>query len=85
MDIASQIGAVIRAFRLEKGISQEELAHQAELDRTYVSGLERGKRNPSVRALQRITDALGTTLDVFFIKAREFAETKRPRSGKRIN
>ena len=69
MDITKQIGAAIRSLRLEKGISQEELAHRAELDRTYVSGLERGMRNPSVKALQRITDALGTTLDVFFLKA----------------
>lgn len=74
MDIASYVGAAVRSIRNEVGISQEELADLADLDRTYVSGIERGRRNPSVRSLQRVSDALGTTLDLVFVRARELAE-----------
>lgn len=52
-------------------LSQEELADRAGLDRTYVSGIERGRRNPTVGVLQRIADALGADLDVIFATARE--------------
>ena len=45
------IGAVVRARRSELGISQETLAERARLDRTYVSSIERGKRNPTLQAL----------------------------------
>lgn len=45
--------------RLEKAWSQEELAFRSGLHRTYVSGVERGKRNPTVVVLQQIADALG--------------------------
>ena len=74
MDIASQVGAALRALRDEVGISQEELAGRSGLDRTYISGIERGRRNPSVRSLQRVSDALGITLDVIFVRARQLAE-----------
>jgi transcriptional regulator with XRE-family HTH domain len=74
VDIAAFVGPAIRALRERADLSQEELAGRAGLDRTYVSGIERGRRNPSVKSLQRITDALGTTLDVLFIQARTLAE-----------
>jgi len=74
VDIASQVGPAIRTLRDEVGISQEELAGRSGLDRTYISGIERGRRNPSVRSLQRVSDALGTTLDVIFVRARRLAE-----------
>jgi len=45
------------------GISQEELAHRADLDRTYVSGLERGVRNPSLTAVVKVAQGLGITTD----------------------
>lgn len=41
--------------------NQEELAHQAKVDRTYVSGVERGLRNPSIKVLARLAKALKTT------------------------
>ena len=80
MDIASQVGPAIRTLRDEVGISQEELAGRSGLDRTYISGIERGRRNPSVRSLQRVSDALGTTLDVIFVwTAQSFVDTQLPR------
>jgi transcriptional regulator with XRE-family HTH domain len=54
----------IRALRLEAGMSQEELAFNAEIDRTYVSQLERGIANPSLLILSRISQALEADLVV---------------------
>lgn len=48
----------MRRTRLAKAWSQEELAFRSGLHRTYVSGVERGKRNPTVLVLQQIADAL---------------------------
>ena len=48
----------MRRLRLAKGLSQEELAHQAEIDVTYVSGIERGKMNPSLLVMTRIASAV---------------------------
>jgi transcriptional regulator with XRE-family HTH domain len=58
MDIRILIGRNLRTRRQIAGLSQEDLADQAAIDRTYVSGLERGLRNPSALVLQRLADAL---------------------------
>ena len=52
------IGHAIRALRLERGLSQESLAARADLDRSYMSGIERGLRNISVLRIARIASAL---------------------------
>jgi transcriptional regulator with XRE-family HTH domain len=54
----SRLGAAIRRERCRLGISQEELARRSDLQRTYISDLERGTRNPSVGSIQRIAHAL---------------------------
>lgn len=54
-----QLGQNIRALRKKIGLSQEALAFQAELDRTYVGGVERGERNIGVLNLCGIAHALG--------------------------
>lgn len=59
MDVRTRVGRNLRRYRLAKGISQEELAHLCELDRTYVSGIERGVRNPTVTVLERLAGVLG--------------------------
>ena len=51
-------GGRVRALRLERGLSQEELAHIAGLDRTYVSGVERGQRNIGLDNIHKLSDAL---------------------------
>lgn len=60
----SSLGARIRDARKMKGLSQEELAFQAGLDRTYISAVERGRRNIAVINLAKIARALGTTCAV---------------------
>jgi transcriptional regulator with XRE-family HTH domain len=47
-------------------MSQEEFAHQAQIDRTYASGIERAQRNASLKALGRIADALHVSLSQLF-------------------
>jgi len=58
MDLVQLLGRNVRAHRRRKGLSQEELALEAGMKRAYVSDLERGTRNPSVRALGRLAEAL---------------------------
>lgn len=54
------VGMNVRRFRQRAQLTQEQLAFAAEIDLTYVGGIERGKRNPSVLVLVRIATALGT-------------------------
>lgn len=64
--IIEDIGNRIKEIRSKKGISQEKLALKAELDRTYVAGVENGKRNPSIKSLEKIINALDTYFGNFF-------------------
>lgn len=59
MDVRRRVGLNVKRFRQEKGLSQEALAFEAKLHRTYVSGVERGVRNPTVTVLEGIAAALG--------------------------
>ena len=58
--VLTELGAVIRASRLQIGISQEALAVDADLDRSYVGGIERGEHNLTLVNLHKIAVALGT-------------------------
>ena len=58
MDVVQLLGENVRHYRKLKGMTQEQLALEAEMERSYVSDLERGTRNPSVRALGRLAQAL---------------------------
>lgn len=60
------IGRKVRQIRQQKGISQEELADLAGLDRTYIGGIERGQRNVSLLNLEKISIALECSLTAFF-------------------
>lgn len=52
-------GVAVKHFRNEESLSQESLAEKCGLDRTYISGIERGKRNPSLVNIFRIANSLG--------------------------
>jgi len=58
MDIRRLVGSNVRRLREEKGWSQEDLAFECGLHRTYISGVERGVRNPTVLVLHEIASAL---------------------------
>lgn len=66
MDISEHVGLRIKELRTEKGISQETLAAKAGLDRTYITSVERGRRNISIATLKKITDSLDIRLYEFF-------------------
>lgn len=59
MDIRRRMGLAVQRHRKAKGWSQEELADQSGLHRTYVSGVERGIRNPTLTVLEKLAVALG--------------------------
>lgn len=56
------LGRNLRRARKARGLTQEELAFEAELDLTYVGGIERGARNPSLLVMARLADALSIPL-----------------------
>ena len=55
------LGVAVIAARERAGLTQEKLGFKTELDRTYISGIERGLRNPTVKTLRRLGDALGVS------------------------
>ena len=57
--LQNTLGGNVRRLRRERNFSQEELAFQAEIDRTYVSQIERGVINPSLLVLWRVARVLG--------------------------
>ncbi len=63
MDFAQQLGRRTRKARLERGMTQSELAHAARVGANYIPRLERGELVPSVKAAFRIARALGVSLD----------------------
>ncbi len=57
-DVTLRFGRRLRELRLRAGLSQEEFAAECDLDRTYISGIERGKRNVALRNIEAIAGAL---------------------------
>ncbi|RYX80504.1 XRE family transcriptional regulator [bacterium] len=62
MDVRQRLAVNMKRLRKERGWSQEALADEAGLDRTYISGIERILKNPTVTVIQRIALALGCKL-----------------------
>jgi transcriptional regulator with XRE-family HTH domain len=63
-DLRAELANEIKQSRRRLGLTQEALALQAEVDRTYVSQLERGIANPSILILHRISTVLGMDLSI---------------------
>ena len=66
MDIKKRFGKIIRKRRRALDMSQEELGGRADLNRGYISDIERGLRNPSLEVIDRIAKALGMDLAELF-------------------
>jgi transcriptional regulator with XRE-family HTH domain len=77
-DLRKKFGARIRYLRLKLGFSQEELAAICELDRTYIGGIERGERNPSLKNICLIASALSVPVSALFDDS---DESRRPSPG----
>ena len=69
--IIQTVATNVRLARKAAGLSQEELALEAEVDRTYISQVERGKRNITIAILARLARAMGTTAAALVSAARE--------------
>ena len=65
-NIKHKLGDRIIKLRLEKRLSQENLAFESNMHRTYLSSIERGERNPSLKNIEAIANALGVTLSELF-------------------
>ena len=70
-------GGALRAARNKMGLSQERFALQVGLDRTYVGGIERGERNPSLRNIWKLAEALGVSPSDLLIEAERFARKRK--------
>ena len=70
MEIQALVARNIRRLRVAKGISQDELALTAGIERSYVGHLERGIKNPTVVTLSKLADALECEVSEFFRSAR---------------
>jgi transcriptional regulator with XRE-family HTH domain len=71
MDIKLKVGQRIRELRKKLELSQEALANEAEVDRTYVTDVENGRRNVSLEILERLIKALNVSFTEFF-NSKEF-------------
>lgn len=62
--LLKEIGAMIIRLREKQKMTQEDLAYKAGIDRTYISGIEKGERNISVTTYTKIADALGQKINL---------------------
>jgi transcriptional regulator with XRE-family HTH domain len=66
ISVTEKFGQRVRKLRVERGLSQEELADLCSLDRTYISGIERGIRNVALRNIEALAKGLGVPLSDLF-------------------
>ncbi|MDO6745563.1 helix-turn-helix transcriptional regulator [Tenacibaculum soleae] len=72
MNLQRKFGLVLKELRLEKGLSQESLANQSDIDRTYISDIEKGERNISLKIIERLSETLQISLSKLFKKIEEY-------------
>lgn len=63
MNIRLKFGERIKKLRIEKRLSQEKLAYQSNIDRTYISSIEKGKRNVSLEIIQKLSVGLEVSVE----------------------
>ena len=62
-NVSKKFGQRVRTIRLKQGLSQGDVAKRLDVHRSYISGIERGIRNPSLRVIQRIAKALEVPME----------------------
>ncbi len=80
MDICIIVGKNVATIRHNNGWSQEELAFRSGLHRTYISGIERGHRNPTLTVLQRLAEALNVTASDLVTKQKQKTRINSPQT-----
>ncbi|HWI25859.1 MAG TPA: helix-turn-helix transcriptional regulator [Stellaceae bacterium] len=83
MDAGALVARNLRRLRVKVNLSQEALAVDAAIDRTYVSRLERGLENPTVAVLERLAHALDAEISEFFVRPRPGEPAPKPLHGGR--
>lgn len=84
MDGRARVAWNLRRLRVERGLSQESLAVDADVDRGYVSGIERQSFNPTIDIIDRLASALSIDIAELFLKLDEGADAPQPlRSGRK--
>ena len=73
-DYLRGLGAAVRRARIARSLSQEQLAHRSDLDRTYISMIERGVRNATVWNIYRVAKALGVPPSLLFMELENGAQ-----------
>lgn len=66
MDIKDRVGQRLKALRKEKNMTQEKLSFESDVDKTYISEVENGKRNISMVNLEKLVLTIGYSLKEFF-------------------
>ena len=61
--ISTKLGQNLKRIRTKKKMSQGDIARALEVHRAYISGVESGKRNPTIATIQKLADALGVSAD----------------------
>ena len=77
-DLQKTVGRNLRAYRLERGLSQEAFADQLGVHRTYMGGVERGERNLTLKSLEKMAEQIG-------VEARELLEVEEYRTATSSN
>jgi transcriptional regulator with XRE-family HTH domain len=83
MNARALVARNLRRLRVRRGLSQEVLAVDAQIDRTYVSRVERGLENPTVAVLERLAAALDSQITEFFVIPRRGEPPPQPLRGGR--
>jgi len=65
-EIIEKIGERIVELRKKKGLSQQQFAYEADMERTYLNHIEKGRKNISIATLEKITTGLGVSFATFF-------------------
>ena len=84
MDTRQRVALNLRRIRVMRGISQDNLALEANVERSYVGYLERGNKNPTVTTLEKIAEALSCDISEFFVPMADDVVIMKPlKSGRK--